>query len=127
MFPMILALWLTLFAGAILLTLWVPVATQRKPVPILLAGYSHAFIGSLAVVSLTAYALSGSKTVEIIAMSLLGVAVIAGVVTVIMTRRWEHDDTTPVEAAVPVVALAIHGIFAALTVAGAVWVVIADL
>lgn len=127
MFLMIMSLWLTLFAGAIVLTLWMPVATQPKPVPILIAGYSHASVGFLAVASLTAYAVTGSKIVEIIALVLLAAAIIAGVATVLMTRRWEHHDTTPPEAAVPVVAMAIHGIIATLAVAAVVWVLIAEL
>lgn len=127
MIPMLMALWLTLFVGAVVLSLWIPIATQRKPVPILIAGYSHASVGFLAVASLTASAVTESQTVEIVALSLLVAAIVAGVATVLMTRLWERQDTTPPEAAVPVLALAIHGIFAALAVAAVVRVFIAEM
>lgn len=126
MIPMLIALWLALFFGAMVLSLWIPIATHRKPVAILIAGYSHASVGFLAVASLTASAVTESPTVEIVALGLLAAAVIAGVATVLMTRRWEHHATTPPEAAVPVAALAIHGIFAALAVAAVIRVFIAE-
>lgn len=117
MLLLLVSLWLTLASGVVVVCWWMPLKPHRKPITILLCGYSHASIGFLAVVSATLLAVVPNHTVRVLTLTSFSVALAAGISTVILTRRWELHEAAPPEATVPSSAVVIHGLLAATAIA----------
>lgn len=109
------ALWVTVLTGVVVFAFWYPTEARDGARFRSVFGATHVSMASLAVVAWTTFAIGGSRSVGVASVTALGSAVLAGLVTVVVTRRWERTAAPP-DAAVPLGALAVHGVVAAAAV-----------
>lgn len=114
-------LWVTVGTGVIVFALWSPSGDRRKPRLFLPVAVGHIAMAVGAVGAWTVYAIGRSRSIGVASLGLLAVAVVAGLATVVITRRWERRTSASGDVRVPPLAFVIHGLVAVVGVFGATW------
>lgn len=112
-------LWVTVLTGVVVLAFWFPTEARAGARQRAALCTTHVSMAALAVVAFTTFAIGRSRIVGTTSVAGLGGALIAGIATVVATRRWERAGAAP-HTAVPVAVLVVHGLVAAAAVFAAV-------